>query len=233
MNSPAIEPEGTGATRGRAGRGRLHRVPRRRTSRCDRRSDSADAPPTATVAVPTPARPSNARLVKIGRARATTKPSTRRWAAMVRSSRGGPSAHGTRSHRGTPNEPAAIDRATKRSAGTGGVGGRRGNAQQIVSTRARRGSHSHRSGLRWTKVLRRGVSWPCHGSRAHPHDDRVRHATQSGTHKIEGDVHVGTMAADVARVPGSTSPQSAADIKTALRMVLARVRRDIERRTHR
>jgi hypothetical protein len=47
--------------------------------------------------------------------------------------------------------------------------------------------------------------------------------------RIDGDVHVGTMAADVALVPGSTTAAGAAAIARQRRQVLARVRHDVGR----
>jgi len=47
---------------------------------------------------------------------------------------------------------------------------------------------------------------------------------------MEGDVHVGTMGADIPLVPGSTTPEGAAAVEREARRVLARVRRGIERR---
>jgi hypothetical protein len=63
-------------------------------------------------------------------------------------------------------------------------------------------------------------------------DDRtMRHTARHRGHRsIEGDVHVGTMSADVPLVPGSTTPTGAAAIEREARRVLARVRRGIERR---
>jgi len=66
---------------------------------------------------------------------------------------------------------------------------------------------------------------------ARAHDEDVRHAVRDRSSRlIEGDVHVGTMSADVALVPGSTTAQSAAAIQRQMRRTLARVQRDIERR---
>jgi hypothetical protein len=48
--------------------------------------------------------------------------------------------------------------------------------------------------------------------------------------RIDGDVHVGTMAADVPLVPGSTTPAGAGAIERQRRRVLALVRQDIRRR---
>lgn len=43
-------------------------------------------------------------------------------------------------------------------------------------------------------------------------------------------MHVGTMAADVALVPGSTNRRGAEAIERQMRRVLARVRKDVDRR---
>jgi hypothetical protein len=66
-------------------------------------------------------------------------------------------------------------------------------------------------------------------------DETVRQAVRQAIRRrserlIEGDVHVGTMAADVLLVPGSTSRQGAAAIERQMRRVLARVRDDVDRR---
>jgi hypothetical protein len=61
-------------------------------------------------------------------------------------------------------------------------------------------------------------------------DDIVRNsATHRSTRRIEGDLHIGTMAADIPLVPGSTTPAGAAAIERQMRRVLARVQRDVAR----
>lgn len=55
------------------------------------------------------------------------------------------------------------------------------------------------------------------------HDRRSR--------RIDGDVHVGTMGADVRLVPGSTTPTGAASITRQMRRVLDEVRRDVRSET--
>jgi hypothetical protein len=70
------------------------------------------------------------------------------------------------------------------------------------------------------------VAWP-----ARADDETVKHAVRDRSSRlIEGDVHVGTMSADVPLVPGSTTTQGAAAIRRQMRRALARVQHDIERR---
>jgi hypothetical protein len=55
-------------------------------------------------------------------------------------------------------------------------------------------------------------------------------ARNRSTRRIEGDLHIGTMAADVPVVPGSTTHTGAAAIERQMRRVLAQVQRDVAQR---
>lgn len=59
-----------------------------------------------------------------------------------------------------------------------------------------------------------------------PRRDEARHSR-----RIDGDVHVGSMGADVPLVPGSTTPAGAASIARQMRRVLDEVRRDARHET--
>ena len=61
-------------------------------------------------------------------------------------------------------------------------------------------------------------------------DEAMRHAVRDHRRLIEGDVHVGSMGADVALVPGSTTHAGATGIERQMRRALARVRRNVDRR---
>lgn len=55
----------------------------------------------------------------------------------------------------------------------------------------------------------------------------ARRSPHRPSRRTEGDVHVGTMGADVRLVPGSTTPTGAASITRQMRRVLDEVRRDV------
>lgn len=59
---------------------------------------------------------------------------------------------------------------------------------------------------------------------------RAPKAVSPPRRKVEGDVHVGTMAGDVRRVPGSGTENGDKAIADVMRDVLERVRRSIRER---
>jgi hypothetical protein len=61
-------------------------------------------------------------------------------------------------------------------------------------------------------------------------DETVRRSVREHRRLIEGDVHVGSMGADIPLVPGSTTRAGASGIERQMRRVLALVHHDVERR---
>jgi hypothetical protein len=57
----------------------------------------------------------------------------------------------------------------------------------------------------------------------------ARRGDERPSRRIDGDVHVGTMGADIRLVPGSTTPAGAKAIARQMQRVLDQVRGDAER----